>query len=129
VSEAVDLARIETLIERAVSALRAEIAARDRALVLQATEYERRLGILNGEHSTLRDMRGDFVLRVVYDGDLDQMRRAADLARRDADEQRALNTRAADANRRNTVGWILACAIAIVGWGITLVPKFLAAGR
>ena len=100
-------------------------ASRDYALVIQAREYERRLALLNGEHSTLVDMRNDFVLRVVYDKDMDRMRDEANRAREAVESQTAVNATTAAQNRRNTVGWSIAILIAVVGWGLTLLSTFL----
>lgn len=118
------LDRIEALIDRRILVLQTLIfqmlSSRDEALKIQAIEYERRLSLLNGEHDTLINMREDYVLRLVYNKDMDRMRDEANAARAAVEDQRRVNELAAAQNRRNTIGWIIAGMIALVGWGLTV---------
>ena len=105
--------------------MRAEFAARDKAMELQAVEYERRLEKLNGEHQTLSSMRDLYLSRDIYQKDQETMRSdratAIDRAQRLEDQSREQQA----SNRRNSLGWIAAALIALIGWVITLALHYL----
>ena len=50
------------------------ILSRDRELRLQATEYERRLGVLNGEGDRIKEILKESIPREVFDRTVDSMR-------------------------------------------------------
>ncbi len=120
---------IREAVERGTAELRAfflaELASRDRALALQAVEYERRLTLLNGEHDTLAAMRDSYVLRVVYDKDMEKIAEEKALGAHLVAETRQNQELATAANRRNYTTAITAAACAIVGWGISVVLHFV----
>jgi hypothetical protein len=89
-----------------------------RAVDHQAKEYERRLEKLNGEHATLSLMKDTYVPREVYDRDQERAR-----------DEAKVNAAAAIVNRRAMVFAIAGLAAALVGWGITLLVRFLPGTR
>ena len=95
------------------------------ALVLQASKYEDRLRKLNGEHATLLQMREDFVLREVYNKDMDRLMAERYQSRRDMEEGKAAATLAAQVARRNAVWAAAGMLIALIGWGLTLLFHYL----
>jgi hypothetical protein len=120
--------RIEVMIERRVreaeETAKAKFLSLEKALDLQAKEYTRRLDLLNGEHATLAQMKNDFVLRVIYDKDMDRLRLQDETARKAAEEARVRQDVAMATSRRNTLTLWVAIGLALVGWAITLVPQF-----
>ncbi len=54
-------------LEREIHHLRELLDERDKALGLQANEYERRLAMLNGEAARLREMQQSYVPREVFE--------------------------------------------------------------
>ncbi len=118
---------IDRRIADAVALIGARLDGDDRARVLQAGEYERRLEILNGEHSTLSSMRETYVLREVYAKDLERLYTERNETRKAAEEQRLLSDAAKVAAQRNAMVAAMGMVIALVGWGITLVFHYLPA--
>lgn len=118
---------IDRRIADAVALIGARLDGDDRARVLQAREYERRLEILNGEHSTLSSMRETYVLREVYAKDLERLYTERNETRKAAEEQRLLSDAAKVAAQRNAMVAAMGMVIALVGWGITLVFHYLPA--
>src|SRR6266581_4336185 len=55
-----------------------EIAARDKALLIQFNEYERRLNILNGEASRLQIMQATYLPREVWESKYKEIDKALD---------------------------------------------------
>jgi hypothetical protein len=98
---------IETLKEH-FDALRAADAI---ALQLQASKYEDRLIKLNGEHTTLAQMKDTYLPREVYERDVQQ-------ARHDREAQVV----AMNANRRTI---LLTLGVALVGWALTAIGMFV----
>jgi len=58
---------MDTKLEALERFLTSRMDGQDRALSLQAAEYERRLKILNGEADRLRQMQATYVPRELYD--------------------------------------------------------------
>ena len=65
--ESDDLALIEERLKSLREIMDAHFESLEKALGLQAKEYERRLNELNGEQSRLREERGRFLPRELYD--------------------------------------------------------------
>ena len=97
----------------------------EKALVLQAVEYERRLNHLNGEHATLTGMRDAFVLREVYNKDLERLYTERNDAQKIAEEQRSQSESYKITAQRNAMGATMGMVLAVVGWGITLLFHFV----
>src|SRR4030095_7993440 len=54
------------------------IVEKEKALVLQAKEYERRLELLNGEHRTIQDNQNKSVLREIYNSEQGEQNKKID---------------------------------------------------
>ena len=104
-----------------VDALRsADLAIRDR----QAIEYERRLSALNHENERLSLMKETFVSKEMYQKDVDRLYNEKREADKLAEEnRRTMEASAVQARRNNLIAWASA-AIALIGWGITLVLHY-----
>lgn len=62
------------LLEEEIAGIRREIDLKDKQLVLQAREYERRLEGLNGEAGRLRNMQQEYISREVFDREVTSIR-------------------------------------------------------
>jgi hypothetical protein len=62
------------LLEEKINSIRRELALKEDARAIQATEYERRLEGLNGEAGRLRGMQQEYIPREVFDRTLDSLR-------------------------------------------------------
>lgn len=89
----------------------------DTALVLQAKEYERRLDLLNGEASRLRDIQATYLPREVYEVfKKDQQNEIYDLK----------SFKDATIGRQGIIGYIVPTIIsAIISLGFLLINRFL----
>jgi GGDEF domain-containing protein len=106
-----------------------KLAARDAALVMQAKEYERRLEALNHEHEMLARMAGTYVSTVAYDADKEAVRLLAERTRERSETLERQQEANAQNNRRTRLTAIVGAAIAIIGWGITLILPHLGPAR
>ena len=115
--------RIEAMIERRVMELQTLVFERlnsvEAARVIQATEYERRLSLLNGEHATLSQMKNDFVLRIIFDAEMNRLRAEAAAQERLANDDRQKQTEATQATRRNAMVAWGGFLTAAMGWAIS----------
>lgn len=64
-----ETAHIKELLELEIKHLKELGVEKDKALALQAKEYERRLEALNGEAERLRTMQASYLPREVYDSE------------------------------------------------------------
>jgi|HubBroStandDraft_1064217.scaffolds.fasta_scaffold66131_2 hypothetical protein len=103
--DARDLALLKQEIVANKELVNVKLAAADKALELQAREYESRLMKLNGEHATLLSMKDTYISREVYERDRNQVR-----------EEKLVSDAAAISNRR--AAWT-ASIIALIGWALT----------
>jgi hypothetical protein len=111
------------MIQRRVMELQILVFARldsaETARVIQATEYERRLALLNGEHATLNQMKNDFVQSLGYNKDLDSIRTEMRALRTLIDDNRQTQETAAQTTRRNAMVAWTGFATAAIGWAIS----------
>lgn len=87
---------------------------------LQATEYERRLKELNGEHDVLATMSKTYVNDDVYQVDLRGLRDEFQRIRDAADASRQKQEENSAQNRRNNMLVFITLFIALVGWAISI---------
>ena len=113
-------ARVHDVLDERFRAIEQRFEANAAALKHQATETERRLGILNGEHATLAQMKDTYVSREVYNKDQDTMRMDRALAIDRAQRIEDLAKDQAAQNRRTLLMALCGLATALVGWAITL---------
>lgn len=104
---------LRELFDAKLETIRAELAANDKATILKAEEYERRLEILNGEHAVLAKMSETYVPNTIYQIDLAALK-ADGVKLRDG----------IDANRKSYtmlgISLGVTMMIALIGWALTL---------
>jgi hypothetical protein len=115
---------LRELFESKLETIRVEIAAIDKATVLKAQEYERRLDLLNGEHDTLTKMSEKYVPSSSYSIDLAALKADGEKIRDSIEANRVRQERAIAENRRSYtmlgISLGVTLLIALVGWGLTL---------
>jgi hypothetical protein len=125
--------QLSALIDRRINDRAMLIDERSRsenvARMLQATEYERRLDELNGEHKTMERMRETYVLREVYTKDLERMYTERNESRKVSEEQREAAELSKTTATRNAMIAAMGMLVALVGWAMTLLLHFIPGGR
>lgn len=119
---------ISQVAERRVEALErltdAHFEATDKARELQATEYERRLEILNHEHSRLDQVQATYVRDDIYGKDMERLYQERQAQQSQAENFRTAQEIATATNRRTTLLTMVTAAVSLMAVIISIVLHF-----